>query len=394
MRMNTQRIIWIILDSVGMGELPDAKEFDDEGTHTIGHVSEKNGGLNIPNMVKLGLGNIPGMVNIDKIENAMGCYGKSAEISMGKDTTVGHWEMTGVYSKEKFPTYPNGFPEEIIEEFCMKTGVQGVLGNEVASGTEIISRLGKEHVSTKKPIIYTSADSVFQIACHEDVFAPQELYRLCEVAREILVGKHGVARVIARPFVGSDGDYTRTSNRRDFSLKPDEKNVLNYLKNAGYDVIGIGKIEDIFAGVGITEAIHTKDNQDGVDKTIEFMKQDKKGVIFTNLVEFDSKWGHRNDYIGYAKGLEEFDARIPEIINEMKEDDILIINSDHGCDPTTKGTDHTREYIPILVYGKKLKSNIFIGERKTFADIGATISEVFGVEKPDIGESFLGQIRR
>lgn len=390
--MNKKRIIWIILDSVGMGELPDARDFDDVGTHTIGHVAKKNGGLKIPNMIKLGLGNIPGMIHIEGVESAIGCYGKGAEISKGKDTTVGHWEMTGIYSGEKFPTYPQGFPEEIINEFCNKTGVPGVLGNEVASGTEIIARLGSEHIKTKKPIIYTSADSVFQIACHESVYAPEELYRLCEVAREILQGKHGVARVIARPFVGENENYTRTSNRRDFSLKPSENNLLCYLKSLEKDVVAIGKIEDIFAGVGITEAVHTKDNQDGIDKTIEFMKKDYDGIIFTNLVEFDSKWGHRNDYVGYAKGLEEFDARLPEIIEAMRDEDILIINSDHGCDPTTKGTDHTREYIPILVYGKRLESNVYLGERKTFADIGATIAEIFGTKKLDIGTSFFNQI--
>lgn len=391
--MAKKRIIWIILDSVGMGELPDAKDFDDVGTHTIGHVAQKNGGINIPNMIKLGIGNIPGMIHLDSIENASGCYGKGAEISKGKDTTVGHWEMAGIYSKEKFPTYPEGFPVDIIKDFCEKTGVQGVLGNEVASGTEIIARLGDEHVKTKKPIIYTSADSVFQIACHEEVFAPEELYRLCEVARNILKDEHGVARVIARPFVGENGNYTRTSNRRDFSIKPSENNLLSYLKKANYDVIAVGKIEDIFAGVGVTEAVHTKDNQDGIDKTIEYIKNEFEGLLFTNLVEFDSKWGHRNDYLGYAKGLEEFDARIPDIINAMQEDDILIINSDHGCDPTTKGTDHTREYIPILIYGKNLKSDVYLGERETFADIGATIAEYFNIDKLEIGTSFLGQIK-
>ncbi|MBQ4068152.1 MAG: phosphopentomutase [Lachnospiraceae bacterium] len=391
--MAKKRVIWIILDSVGMGELPDAKDFDDVGTHTIGHVAKKNGGLKIPNMIKLGLGNIPGMIHIEGVESAIGCYGKGAEISKGKDTTVGHWEMTGIYSKERFPTYPEGFPKEIIDEFCEKTGVQDVLGNEVASGTEIIARLGDEHIKTKKPIIYTSADSVFQIACHEEVYAPEELYRLCEVARNILKDEHGVARVIARPFVGENGNYSRTSNRRDFSIKPSENNLLCYLKNSGYAVIAVGKIEDIFAGVGVTEAVHTKDNQDGIDKTIDYIKSDFEGLIFTNLVEFDSKWGHRNDYLGYAKGLEEFDVRIPEIINAMKDEDLLIINSDHGCDPTTKGTDHTREYIPILIYGKKLKSNVYLGERESFADIGATIAEYFKVDKLDIGTSFLEQIK-
>lgn len=391
--MNNGRVIWIILDSAGMGELPDAGDFDDVGTHTIGHVAIKNGGLDVPNMRKLGLANIPGMIGIDRCEEIKGCFGKSREISRGKDTTVGHWEMTGIYSREPFATYPSGFPKEVIEEFCEKTGVNGVLGNKVASGTEIIKELGDEHIRTKKPIIYTSADSVFQIACHEEVYSPEELYRMCRIAREILIGEHAVARVIARPFVNGENGYERTANRRDFSLKPSENNLLSNLKNAGFDVIAVGKIEDIFAGVGITEAVHTKDNMDGVDKTIEYMSKDFNGVIFTNLVEFDSKWGHRNDYVGYKKGLEEFDTGLPEIMDAMREDDILIINADHGCDPTTKGTDHTREYIPILVYGKKLKKNVSIGERSTFADIGATITELFGTKKLEIGESFLNEIR-
>lgn len=390
--MDKKRIIWIILDSVGMGELPDARVFGDEGTNTIGHVAAANDGLNIPVMVELGIGNIQGMINIEKNDKPIGCYGKLAELSNGKDTTTGHWEMTGIYVKDKFVTYPEGFPEKIINEFCEKTGVPGVLGNKVASGTEIIKELGDEHVKSKKPIIYTSADSVFQIACHEDVYSPAELYRLCNVAREILCGENSVARVIARPFIGENSEYERTSNRRDFSLKPGEENLLSYMKNAGYDVIAIGKIEDIFAGVGITESVHTKDNQDGIDKTIEYMKKDFNGILFTNLVEFDSKWGHRNDYRGYAKGLEEFDARLSEIILSMREDDILIINADHGCDPTTKGTDHTREYIPILVYGKKLNSGVDLGIMNTFADIGSTIADYFGIRELPIGKSFLNKI--
>lgn len=388
----TKRVIWIVLDSVGMGELPDAADFGDAGTNTIGHVAEKNGGLSVHNMAGLGLGNIDGMVGIEKVEKPVGCYGKAKEMSNGKDTTVGHWEMTGIYSKERFATYPDGFPEEIIEKFCEKTGVSGVLGNKVASGTEIIKELGEEHQRTGKPIIYTSADSVFQIACHEEVVPPEELYRWCRASREILTGEHSVARVIARPFIGENGNYTRTANRRDFSLKPDEKNLLCYMAGQGYDVIGVGKIEDIFAKVGITKAVHTKDNQDGINQTLAYMKQGFHGLLFTNLVEFDSKWGHRNDYQGYAKGLEEFDERLPEIVEAMEQEDILIINADHGCDPTTKGTDHTREYIPILVYGKRLKENINLGTRGSFADIGATIAEWFGLRKLEIGTSFLREI--
>lgn len=387
------RIIWIILDSAGMGELPDADKFGDKGTHTIGHVAKANNGLKVPNMVKLGLGNIEGMINIDKCNNIIGCYGKAAEMSNGKDTTIGHWEMTGIYSPNKFITFPDGFPKDIIDLFCERAGVSGVLGNKVASGTEIIKELGEEHISTKKPIVYTSADSVFQIACHESVFSPDELYRLCNIARDILQGENAVARVIARPFIGSNGSFERTSNRRDFSLQPSNENLLCYMKDEGYDVIGVGKIEDIFAKVGITKAIHTKDNQDGIDKTIEYMKSGFNGLLFTNLVEFDSKWGHRNDYVGYGKGLEEFDERLPEIIDAMDDDDILIINADHGCDPTTKGTDHTREYVPLLVYGKNIKKDVNLGVRTTFADIGATIGECFDVKKLPIGKSFLGEIK-
>lgn len=391
--MKLRRVIWIILDSVGAGEMPDADRFGDVGSNTLEHVWKENGGLNIPNMIKLGLGNISGLDSIDKCESPAGNFGKLAEMSNGKDTTIGHWEMTGIYSPNKFPTYPNGFPEDVIDEFIKKTGVPGVLANCTASGTEIIKKLGVEHIKTKKPIVYTSADSVFQIACHEDVYPVEELYRICRCAREILQGDNAVARVIARPFVGTDGNFTRTSNRRDFSLKPDSNNLLVKMKEAGHNVMAVGKIEDIFAGCGITDAVHTKDNMDGVDKTIDYMKQDKEGLIFTNLVEFDSTWGHRRDYKGYGKGLEDFDARLPEIIDNMSEEDLLIINADHGCDPTFKGTDHTREYIPLLVYGKGIKSGCSLGTGDTFANIGQTISEIFDVGKLSIGNSFLEKIK-
>ena len=393
------RVIWIIPDSVGIGELPDAKAFGDVGANTLGNIAYTQGGINIPNMTMLGIGNIDGAKNLKKTETPIGCYGKAAEISMGKDTTTGHWEMTGIWSKKPFPTFPDGFSEKIINEFINRTGVPGVLGNKPASGTVILDELGEEHKRTGKPIVYTSADSVFQIACHEDVYPPEELYKMCEIAREILSGDDGVARVIARPFIdnvnenGECAGFRRTSNRRDFSLKPPVPNLLTNLKDAGYNVAAVGKIEDIFAGTGITEAVHTKDNMDGIDRTIEYMKNIESGLIFTNLVEFDSTWGHRNDAPGYKRGLEAFDLRLKEVLDIMRDDDLLIINADHGCDPTTQGTDHTREYVPLLVYGKKIKHNVNLGIRSTFADIGQTIAEILGCRKTDIGESFYNMIR-
>lgn len=388
-----ERVIWVILDSVGMGELPDADQFGDLGSNTIGNISAKVGGLNIPKMVELGLGNIEGMKNLDKTDAPKGCFARLGEISNGKDTTTGHWEMVGVHSTDPFPTYPKGFPEDIVSEFEEKTDTK-ILGNKPASGTAILDELGAEHVKTGNPIVYTSADSVFQIAAHEDVIPLYELYRMCEVAREMLTGEHAVARVIARPFVGTEGNWERTANRRDFSLQPPVTTVLDELKDSGKDVIGVGKIEDIFANKGITEAIHTKSNMDGVDQTINYMKKDNKGLIFTNLVDFDSKWGHRNNVEGYAKGLEEFDGRMQEIIDNMKDTDVLFINADHGCDPTTPSTDHSREYVPFLAYGKPLKEGVDLRTRKSFADIGQTIAEIFDLEPIAIGESFLKDITK
>ncbi len=386
------RVIWVILDSVGMGELPDANLFGDEGANTLGHIFEKHPDINIPNMLSMGLGNIEGMTIIDKVSEPIGAYGKCAELSMGKDTTTGHWEMIGIHTPNPFPTYPNGFPSEIIDEFIKLTGCKGVLGNKVASGTEIIAELGDEHTKNGYPIIYTSADSVFQIAASEDVLGVNTLYNMCKIARRILSGKHGVGRVIARPFKRKDGEYVRTSNRRDFSLNPPKDNLLNSLKDNGYTVVAVGKIEDIFNGIGITDAVHTKDNMDGVDKTLQYMNSVDKGLIFTNLVEFDMKWGHRRDVDGYAMGLEEFDNRLPEIINNMKSNDLLIINADHGCDPAFKGTDHTREYIPVLMYGKSIKQNTDLGICDSFADIGQTIADIFKVDKLSIGESYIDKI--
>lgn len=385
------RVIWIVLDSVGMGEAYDADKFGDAGANTIGNISKTLGGLNVPNLIKLGLGNIDNMKGLEKSEAPLGCYARCAEASNGKDTTTGHWEMAGIVSKDPFPTYPDGFPKEITDKFEKAIG-RGILGNKPASGTVIIEELGREHLKTGKPIVYTSGDSVFQIAAHEDVIPVEKLYEMCKIARGILTGKDAVARVIARPFVGKPGSFVRTPERRDFSLKPPYDTVLDKLNKKGLDVIGIGKIGDIFTYKGITESVHTVSNMDGVDKTLEYMNKNNKGLIYTNLVDFDMKWGHRRDVKAYAKGLEDFDVRLGEILNAMKDDDALFITADHGCDPTFKGTDHTREYVPFVAYGKGLKHNVNLGTRKTFSDMGQTIAEIFKTEKISNGESFLKDI--
>lgn len=387
-----KRVIWMIIDSVGIGELPDATLYGDVGSNTLGNIYKNIDGFSLPNLEKMGLGNIQGADAIPAEVNPIAAYGKSDEKSPGKDTTTGHWEMTGIVLQKPFPTFPKGFPMEIIEEFEQRIG-RKTIGNYPASGTVIIEDLGKEHMETGYPIVYTSADSVFQIAAHEGVIPIDTLYEYCKIAREFLIGSYGVGRVIARPFIGEPGSFTRTSNRRDFSLEPVEPTLLDRIKEQGLDVMGVGKIEDIFAGRGLTHAVHTTDNMDGIDKTIEYMKQEKPGLIFTNLVDFDSVYGHRNDVQGYASALSDVDRRIPEIIDLMKEDDILIINADHGCDPTTASTDHSREYIPILIYGKKIIPQD-IGIRDTFADIGATISEFLKLKKLQNGNSFASKLLR
>lgn len=382
-----RRVIWIILDSVGIGEAPDADAFGDIGADTLGNIIKERGHLQVPYLEQLGLFSIDetALPKTDIIP--VGAYGKSKELSSGKDTTIGHWEMIGIHTKKPFPTYPAGFPKDIMDEFVKRTGCKGYLGNIAASGTQIINELGNEHMGTGYPIIYTSADSVFQIAAHEDVIPLNDLYKMCEIARELLTGEHAVARVIARPFIQEAGKYVRTANRRDFSLKPDTENLLSYLKDAGYRVTAVGKIEDIFCGVGIGDAVHTKSNVDGVEKTIDFMETQHEGLIFTNLVEFDSTWGHRRDVEGYAAGLETFDKGLGKILARMHEDDLLVINADHGCDPTFRGTDHTREYIPVLMYHKKMNQGVNLGILDTFADIGATIADNFGVQRLAIGTS-------
>ena len=380
-----KRVIWIILDSVGIGAMPDAEKFGDVGADTLGHVNAHRGRLNVPNLEKLGLFSIDGTSIYDSSVKPIGAYGKAAEISNGKDTTTGHWEMVGIETKKAFPTYPNGFPEDVMQEFLKRTGLTGYLGNCVASGTTIINELGDKHVKTGHPIIYTSADSVFQIAASEDVIPLQRLYEICEIARDMLRGEHEVARVIARPFIKENGKYVRTSNRHDYSIEPSRNNLLSYMDNAGYRVTGVGKIHDIFCGVGIGDSVHTKSNIDGMEKTLDFMDTQHDGLIFTNLVEFDSTWGHRRDVEGYAGGLEAFDQELAKVLAKMRDDDLLIINADHGCDPAFKGTDHTREYIPVIMYHKGLKAPINLGTLKSFADIGATLADNFGVEKLDIG---------
>ncbi len=381
------RVTILVMDSVGIGALPDAEKFGDLGANTLGNISKVMGGIKLPNLVQLGLGNIDGIEGVEGIPNPIGSFGRSMEISNGKDTTTGHWEIAGLYIEKPFKTYPNGFPKEIISKFEELTG-RKALGNKPASGTEIIEELGQEHMKTGNPIVYTSADSVFQIAAHEEVIPLDELYKMCSIAREILKGEDQVARVIARPFIGELGNFTRTPNRRDYSLDPFEKTVLDFASDAGYDVMAVGKIEDIFNGKGITKEVHTKDNMDGVDKTIEYLKSNTKGIIFTNLVDFDAKFGHRRNPKGYKEALEEFDLRVPEILNNLKDRDMLIIIADHGNDPTYKGTDHTREYVPVLVYGKNVKGGVNLGTRETFADVAATIADILDLEKPKIGTSF------
>ncbi len=384
-----KRAIVIVLDSVGIGEQPDAAEFGDVGSHTLGNIRKVRGKLDLPNMTALGLAEIENS-RLEKFDKApTGCYGRCAELTKAKDTTCGHWEMAGLPLKQAFKTYPDGFPREFLDEFEKKIG-RGTLGNTVASGTAIINELGDEHVKTGKPIVYTSADSVFQIAAHEEVIPLEELYHICEVARELLNDNdYLVGRVIARPFVGGNGNYTRTENRKDYAVEPFSDTILDALDKRGLPVVGIGKIEDIFCHRGVTIVDHTKNNRTGTESTIRFLEDGIGSFIFTNLVDFDMLFGHRNNVEGYAEALETFDAALPRILNAMKDDDILIITADHGCDPTTASTDHSREYIPLLVAGKHVKENVDLGTRKSFADIGATVFEYLTGEKWNVGESFL-----
>ncbi|PTX50880.1 phosphopentomutase [Melghirimyces profundicolus] len=388
------RIALIVLDSVGIGALPDAEDFGDREVHTLGHIAEVRG-LKLPHLARMGLSNIEPIPGIEPADRPMAHYGKMAEVSAGKDTTTGHWELMGVHTSKPFKTYPEGFPEELIRAFEERIG-RKVIGNKPASGTAIIEELGAEQMETGAVIVYTSADSVFQIAAHEEVVPLDELYRICETARELtLDDRYAVVRVIARPFIGQPGNFERTANRRDYSVKPPRPTVMNHLAEAGLDSIGIGKISDIYAGEGITRSIKTKDNMDGVDRLLEVLKTPYHGLAFVNLVDFDSKYGHRRDPEGYGRALEDFDRRLPEILNAVGPSDLLIITADHGNDPTYSGTDHTREYVPLFVWSPVLsEEGISLGVRETFSDVGATVAENFGVRPPDHGTSFLSSLKR
>ncbi|MDO4564209.1 MAG: phosphopentomutase [Clostridia bacterium] len=386
-----KRVILIVLDSAGIGEMPDAADFGDAGSNTFGNIYKVRGKLNIPNMTRLGIADIDGSVLPKTAGEIVGCYGKCAELTRAKDTTCGHWEMAGYAMDEPFKTYPNGFPRSFLDEYEKRIG-RGVIGNCVASGTQIIQELGDEHVRTGKPIVYTSADSVFQVAAHEEVIPLAELYEMCKIAREMLVGENLVGRVIARPFVGGDGNYTRTENRKDYALAPFKETVLEALDKRGLEVVGVGKIEDIFCNKGVTTVDHTRNNHTGMASTVRLIGSGQGSFVFVNLVDFDMLYGHRNNVEGYAEALEEFDARLPEMTEGLKEGDILMITADHGCDPTTPSTDHSREYIPLLVYGKRVKKGVNLGTRKTFADIGATVYEYLTGETWREGTSFLTDI--
>lgn len=381
----------MVLDSAGIGEMPDAANWGDAGSDTLGNIL-KSRKVNLPNLQKLGLGNIRPLQDLPAIENPIGSYGKCTLKSNGKDTTTGHWEMAGIILKKAFPTFPEGFPPRIIDEFTAQAKVLGVLGNVPASGTEIIKQLGEEHIKTGNPIVYTSADSVFQIAAHEEIVPIDRLYEMCEIARKILDGEDKVGRVIARPFIGENAEnFKRTENRHDYAVPPPRENLLVALAEQDLDVVCIGKVASIYDSMGVTQDLTAKNNEQTINVTIKAFNDDSKGLIFTNLVDFDMLYGHRRDVEGYAKALEYFDNRLPEIYASMNDDDLLIITADHGNDPTQKGSDHTREYVPLLVYGKNAKQGVNLGTRQSLSDIGQTIAENFGAELLD-GVSFLGEI--
>lgn len=382
------RVILVVLDGVGAGAAPDAAAFGDEGAHTLAHVAEAVGGLRLPNLEALGLGHLGALDGVRRTGQPDGCFGRMAQLSQGKDSTTGHWEMAGLVLGKPFPTYPRGFPRDVIEAFQHAIG-RKTLGNYAASGTVIIQELGLQHLQTGSPIVYTSADSVFQVAAHERVIAVEDLYGMCRTARRLLVPPHQVARVIARPFAGDPGSFVRTDGRRDFSVEPPAPTLLDALKAAAYPVVGIGKIEDLFKGRGLTRALPTKNDTATVDAILGILKSVPRGLIFANLIEFDMLHGHRNDAPGFARALQAFDVRLPEIIGGMQEEDILFVTADHGNDPTRPGTDHTREYAPLLVYGARVARGVNLGTRKSFADLGQTIAEALGIKRLAWGESFL-----
>ncbi len=383
----------VVMDSVGIGEAPDAANFGDVGAHTLGHIAEKMNGLTMPVMESMGLANIEPLQGMQATNEPKAYYGKMQEASVGKDTMTGHWEIMGLNIDKPFKVYPDGFPADLIAELEKRTG-RKVLCNQPASGTQVIEDFGKEHMETGAIIVYTSADPVLQIAAHEEIIPLEELYKICEIARELtLQPEYLVGRVIARPFIGTPGDFSRTSNRHDYALKPFGRTTMNVLKDAGLDVIAIGKISDIFNGEGVTDAVRTKNNTDGMDKFAAVVRRDFHGMSFLNLVDFDANFGHRRDPLGYGQALEEFDARLTEVTSAMSEDDLLIITADHGNDPTFHGTDHTREYVPLIVYSPRFNGGAELELRETFADIAATVAENFQVEAPAFGKSFLQELK-
>ena len=388
--MKAKRVFLIVLDSYGIGELPDAYLFHDEGSNTLASIV-KSKEYNTPVMRKMGLFNIDGVTCANGVDNTIASYARIVEKSMGKDTTIGHWEISGVISEKALPTYPDGFPDEVLEKFSKATN-RKCLCNKPYSGTAVINDFGNEHVNSGDLIIYTSADSVFQIAAHEDIVPLETLYEYCKIAREILKDEHGVGRVIARPFIGTYPDFKRTSHRHDFSLIPPKPTMLDSLQENGFNTIGIGKIYDIFAGKGIEKTQSINNNTDGMEKTIRLLNEDFTGLCFVNLVDFDMLYGHRNDIDGYARAATEFDKQLDIFINNMNEDDILIITADHGCDPGTPSTDHSREYTPMIIYGSRIKENVSLGTRETFADIGATVLDIFDIKSNISGTSFLSEV--
>ncbi|MBE6960707.1 MAG: phosphopentomutase [Ruminococcaceae bacterium] len=381
-----KRVFLIVLDSFGIGQMPDAPAFGDVNVNTLASCA-KSEHLHIPNMIAAGLGNIDGVTCLPKVESPTGAYARLTERSMGKDTTIGHWEIAGIVSPDPLPTYPNGFPEEVLAPFRAATG-RGVLANAPWSGTAVIDKYGEEHMKTGDLIVYTSADSVFQIAAHEDIVPPEQLYEYCRIARKILQGKHGVGRVIARPFIGTPGNFKRTANRHDFSLEPSSDTLLDVLKKAGKASIGVGKIYDIFAGRGTTDHVYNQSNANGMEHTLHYADQDFNGLCFVNLVDFDMNFGHRRDIDGYAKALSEFDAWLPSLLNKLGDEDLVMITADHGCDPGYAATtDHTREYVPLLILGKQVKP-VNLGTRDSFADIAATVADMLDISLDTPGESF------
>jgi phosphopentomutase len=389
------KVVLIVLDGIGIGALPDARMYGDEGTNTLRHAAEAVGALHLPHLQKLGLGNIVDAPGLKPVEVAEGCFGKMAEQSAGKDSTTGHWELGGLITDKAFPVYPKGFPKELLDSFLLETGCKGFLGNKPASGTEIIQELGDEHVRTGYPIVYTSGDPVFQIAAHEGVIPLSELYEICHVTRtRVVVGEHAVGRVIARPFVGKSGSYTRTTNRRDFALLPPGKTILDLLSDEGFETIGVGKIDDLFCGQGLKEKLHTTSNAEGIRFTREAAARIQTGLVMTNLVDFDMLYGHRQDAKGMAAALADFDKELPSILSVLRDGDILMLTADHGNDPSDKSTDHSREYVPLLCYAKAGKRNVNLGTRSTFADVAKTISEYFSSHGSEslAGNSFLSSV--